>query len=440
MLNDGTATGLVTGPSPTRDRRFLDDFGTLSSFGALPSGGVERQAGTAADGEQRRWLESWLRERGFEVVVDGIGNLFGLRTWHPGAPYVLTGSHLDSQPNAGRFDGAYGVLASAHAAWRLSQHVEAVGADRFPLNVAVVDWFNEEGSRFIPSMMGSGVFTGALDLRKALETTDLGGITVEDALADLGFLGDGDAPETAAYAEIHVEQGRILERSGITIGLVDSTWAARKYEVVVTGEQSHTGSTVMTDRKDALAAAAGFIVAARELADAHTHPALHTAVSQLAVEPNSPVVVARQVTMNFDLRSSDLGVVVEADDSIAETVAAIEERYGVHIHRRLTHEWDAQPYQTAGVELAEASARTLGFSNVPIQTIAGHDSTNLKDIVPTVMLFVPSVDGIAHNVGELTHDDDCMDGVSLLTEVLARLCTGELDASDQGRTDTDEEP
>jgi N-carbamoyl-L-amino-acid hydrolase len=431
---------LVTGPSAARDRRFLDDFGTLSSFGALPSGGVERQAGTAADGEQRRWLASWLRDRGFEVVVDGVGNLFGLRTWHPGAPYVRTGSHLDSQPNAGRFDGAYGVLASAHAAWRLSQHVDDVGADRFPLNVAVVDWFNEEGSRFVPSMMGSAVFTGALDLPSALETTDPDGTSVKDALADIGFLGDGIAPDTKAYAEIHVEQGRILERSGITIGLVDSTWAARKYEVVVTGEQSHTGSTVMADRRDALAAAAAFIVAARELADAYTRPALHTAVSQLTVEPNSPVVVARQVTMNFDLRCADHGVVVEADSSIAATVGTIEERYRVRIERRLTHEWDAQPYQAGGVQLAATAARSIGLSNVPIQTIAGHDSTNLKDIVSTVMLFVPSVDGIAHNVGELTNDDDCMDGVSLLTEVLARLCAGELGDSRQGRRDTHEEP
>lgn len=414
----------MSGPQPLRDTRFLDDFATLSTFGALPSGGVERQAATAADGEQREWLAAWLTERGFDVAVDGVGNLYGLETWNPGAPYILTGSHLDSQPNAGRFDGAYGVLASAHAAWRLAQHVDRVGAERFPYNVAVVDWFNEEGSRFVPSMMGSAVFTGKLDADAALATLDHDGTSVRDALAGIGFLGADAPPETVGYAEIHVEQGRGLERDGITIGLVDSTWAARKYEVVVRGEQSHTGSTVMADRKDALAGAAALIVAARELAERHLEPALHTAVSQLQVEPNSPVVVARQVTMNFDLRCADLDVVLEADRSIAATIAEIEDRYRVQIDRRLTHEWAAQEYQAAGVDLGASAADALGLTNVRTQTVAGHDSTNMKDVVPTVMLFIPSVDGIAHNVGELTRDEDCLDGVTLLTEVLARLCSG----------------
>jgi N-carbamoyl-L-amino-acid hydrolase len=414
----------VSGPEPARDPRFLDDFAVLSTFGALPSGGVERQAASAADGEQREWLAAWLTERDFDVVVDGVGNLYGLKTWNPGAPYILTGSHLDSQPNAGRFDGAYGVLASAHAASRLAQHVDSVGAERFPYNVAVVDWFNEEGSRFVPSMMGSAVFTGKLDAGTALATVDHEGTSVRDALAAIGFLGDGTPPVTVGYAEIHVEQGRGLERDGITIGLVDSTWAARKYEVVVHGEQSHTGSTVLADRKDALAGAAAFIVAARELAEQHVRPALHTAVSQLQVEPNSPVVVARQVTMNFDLRCADLDVVLAADRSIAATISEIEDRYRVRIERRLTHEWAAQEYQAAGVELAGAAAETLGLTSVRTQTVAGHDSTNMKDVVPTVMLFIPSVDGIAHNVGELTRDEDCLDGVTLLTEVLARLCSG----------------
>lgn len=416
----------LTGPEPDPTSSFLDDFATLSGFGALPNGGVERQAGTVADGAQRDWLAAWLRERGFTVLVDRIGNLFGVREWHPGAPYILTGSHLDSQPNGGRFDGAYGVLASAHAAWRLARHVDAVGADAFPYNLAVVDWFNEEGARFIPSMMGSGVFTGKLDLDAALATTDLAGVNVHDALAHIGYLGTDDLPEVIGYAEIHVEQGRRLEDAGITIGLVESTWAARKYEVTVLGEQSHTGSTVMADRRDALAGAAAFILQARELAERHTSPALHTAVSQVVVEPNSPVVVAAKATMNFDMRCENLATIVEADRAVDAAIAGIEKRYRVQVIRRLTHEWAPQPYHSAGVDLALDAAERLGLSNVRLQTIAGHDSTNMKDVVPSVMLFVPSVDGIAHNVGELTSDDDCLAGVTLLTEVVARLCAGRL--------------
>lgn len=420
----------LAGPPSTGDRSFLDDFAELSRFGALPNGGVERQAATAADGAQRRWFAGWLTAHGFTVTVDRIGNLYGLKEWHPGAPYLLTGSHLDSQPNAGRFDGAYGVLASAHAAWRVAEHVQEVGPDNFPLNLAVVDWFNEEGSRFAPSMMGSSVFTGKLAPASALATTDLAGVSVEQALVEIGHLGSDEPPEIAAYAEIHVEQGRRMEDGGITIGLVDATWSARKYRVTVTGEQSHTGSTVMGDRRDALAGAAAFILLARDLADRHAEAALHTAVSQMVVEPNSPVVVASRVTMNFDMRCARLAVVAEADQVVADAITEIEDRYRVEVHRELTHEWDAQPYPVEGVALARTAAEALGLRHDLIQTVAGHDSTNLKDVVPTVMLFIPSVDGIAHNVGELTSDEDCLAGVDLLTEVLARMCRGDFRKTD----------
>ena len=232
----------MSGDLSPAEQGFLDDFATLSSFGATPGGGVDRQAGSTADLAQRAWFAQWLSERGFSVRTDDIGNLFGVLEWIPGAPVVLTGSHLDSQPLGGRYDGAYGVLASAHAAHRLNQKV-ASGQWTPSRNLAVVDWFNEEGSRFTPSMMGSSVFTGKLTGAQALATTDAQSITVAEALA--GTLGERWSAPVESYAEIHVEQGRVLEDSGITIGLVTATWAAQKFDVVVTGEQSHTGSTVM---------------------------------------------------------------------------------------------------------------------------------------------------------------------------------------------------
>jgi N-carbamoyl-L-amino-acid hydrolase len=404
---------------------FIADFTSLSLIGATPGGGVHRLAATAEDGQLRTWLHSWLESRDFTVTVDAVGNMYGLFEWTPGAPFVLVGSHLDSQPLAGRFDGAYGVLAAAHAAVRVRNHFRSTGVTP-PFNLAVVNWFNEEGARFQPSMMGSAVFTGKMSAEQVLGITDPDGISVMQALTDIGYQGQDVAPETAAYAEIHIEQGRHLEADGVAIGLVHATWAAHKYSAVVRGEQAHTGSTVMADRRDALVGASRLVVALRDLADTFAPAALHTSVGQLFALPNSPVVVASEVRMVLDLRSADAEVLAEADARLHEEVAAIEKRDGVQIELTKAHFWGVQSYQPEGVELARGSADDLGLSSQLMMTLAGHDSTNLKDVVPTVMLFVPSVDGVSHNEGELTRDEDALAGVRMLTEVVARLCQGEL--------------
>ncbi|QUH04041.1 M20 family metallo-hydrolase [Saccharopolyspora erythraea] len=417
--------GIDSEQAAVDDEAFLADFAALSAIGATESGGVERQAATDADRATKVWLGDWLRQRGFEVRVDAIGNLFGLLEWTPGAPYILMGSHLDSQPCAGRFDGAYGVLAAAHAAVRLRDRI-AGSPEPPPFNVAVVNWFNEEGSRFQPSMMGSGVFTGKLDLAEALSTPDSDGVSVQQALEEIGFAGTGQMPEIAGYAEIHVEQGRELEAEGVTIGLVESNWAAHKYRVVVRGEQAHTGSTAMEERRDALLGAARLVVAARELIDHAPPRRLHTSVGQLTVTPNSPVVVAREVKLHLDLRSPDQEVLEEADRRLRAEFARIEREAQVEIEVAKAHFWEIEPYQPAGVSMAEAIAGELGLSRRRMLTLAGHDSTNMKDIVPTVMLFVPSAQGIAHNEFEYTSDADLLAGVTMLTEVASRMCRGDL--------------
>lgn len=181
-----------------RDTAFVQDFHTMSAFGATENGGVDRQAATIPDGEQRRWLTGLLEEHGFTVKFDRAGNQWGLYEAVPGAPFVVVGSHMDSQPTAGRYDGAYGVLAAAHAAFRLVERWKA-GAPAPRFNLAVVNWFNEEGSRFKPSMMGSSVYTGKLDLEEALNTRDAAGVTVRDALDAIGCRGsfEGRRPPTA---------------------------------------------------------------------------------------------------------------------------------------------------------------------------------------------------------------------------------------------------
>lgn len=406
------------------DTRFLEDFRSMSAFGATPSGGVDRQAATEPDIAQRRWLADLLEEKGMRVVYDRIGNQFGLVERVPGAPYVVVGSHMDSQPTAGRFDGAYGVLAAAHAVDRAARSDEAEGTSP-EYNLAVVNWFNEEGSRFAPSMMGSAVYTGKLPLETALAVRDRAGVSVGEALAPTGFLGETDGPEAAFCAEIHIEQGRVLERSGTTIGLVEACWAARKYRVVVNGEQAHSGATVMEDRRDALLGASLLVVAARELADRFPG-VLHTAVGSMDVYPNSPVVVASKVELLLDLRADDEEVLAEADRILREQVIRVEETAKVSVDLHLSHAWGIDPYQPEGVSLARSGAERLGLSHQRIRTVAGHDSVNMKGHVPTVMLFVPSVEGISHNEGEYTEDGDMLAGLAMLTEVVRRLGAGEL--------------
>ncbi|WP_404320744.1 M20 family metallo-hydrolase [Arthrobacter luteolus] len=409
----------------TSNSSFLSDFAVMSSFGATAGGGVDRQAGTAEDHATRAWFSTWLADHGLTEAVDPAGNQFGLAELVPGAPWVLLGSHLDSQPLAGRYDGAYGVLAAAHAVVRAAAAAEA--GELVPVfNLAVVNWFNEEGSRFTPSMMGSGVFTGKLPLETARATSDLASTTVAQALGSPSAPGTAPTLDSVArYAEIHIEQGRILEETGTQVGIVDKTWAAAKYRVTVDGDQSHTGSTRMTDRRDALYGAALVIAAARDLTDEFEPGLLHSSVSQLQVLPNSPVTIARQVIMNLDLRSPDESVLSRAMDLLDKRIADAEARSRTEISLALTHQWGLNPYQPAGVRLGRAAAEALGFSHRDIMTVAGHDSTNLKDHVPTVMLFVPSVDGISHNEAEFTRDEDAVRGVELLTEVARRLVRGD---------------
>lgn len=417
--------------SPEQDTAFLDDFTAMSTFGATEAGGVDRQAATAAYGQARKWFASWLGARGFRVERDRIGNLFGFLEITPGAPYVLVGSHLDSQPRGGKFDGAYGVLAAAHAADRVRNRYQRTGA-RAAVNIAVVDWFNEEGSRFQPSMMGSAVFTGKLDLENALSTCDLAGVTVGEAMAGIEELGSNpvgsESVAVAAYVEIHIEQGKTLEKEATAIGLVTSTWAANKYEVEVLGAQSHTGATDMEDRQDALYGAALVVAAVREIADVFPGQ-LHSSCGQLTVFPNSPNAVAGKVQMHLDLRTSDDPILIEAEELLRQRCAAIEVKANVKVERRRTHSWSANYYPPEGVELARRTAEDLGLSHMEIRTRAGHDSTNMKDLVPTVMLFVPSAGGISHSELEYTADADLRNGVAMVTELLARISTGELASS-----------
>lgn len=428
-----TATGTpgnfsILGTSGIGDA-FLADFTSMSRNGATPGGGVDRQAGTIADGQNRNWFRGLVEGYGFTVHYDEVGNQFALLELVPGAPYVAVGSHLDSQPRAGRFDGAYGVLAGAHAAKVIAELV-ATGQLIAKFNIVVINWFNEEGCRFKPSMMGSSVFTGKMTAQHALDTTDKNGVTVREALEGIDMIGDFKL-DVVAYVEMHIEQGRRLEDAGVTIGLVESTWGANKYEFTVRGEQGHTGATLIADRKDALFAAASMIVAAREVAEQFTDDdgMVITSCGEISVFPNSPVVVASDVQLLIDVRATSSQRLAAADAELFTRFADIERRSRCTIERGAEHIWASKEYDARGIELARAAADSLGLSHQVMRTLAGHDSTNMKDLVPTIMLFVPSVDGISHSEAEFTKDDDMVAGLRLLTEVLRRVAGGEFVAA-----------
>ncbi|NNG20555.1 M20 family metallo-hydrolase [Naumannella sp. ID2617S] len=405
---------------------FLESFAEVSRIGATEAGGVERQAATNADGELRAWFRGFAERHDWQTRIDGIGNLYALVELSPGAPYVFVGSHLDSQPRGGKYDGAYGVIAALHAAERLQARAEQQpGAAAY--NLAVVDWFNEEGGRFQPSIMGSSVFAGIMDRDTMLQVTDLAGTSVREALTAIDALGSDEPPQPAAYAEIHIEQGRILEREGIGFGVVDSTWYTQKLDIEVTGEQSHTGATLMADRHDALYVASRVITMLHDICDEFEPEALMSSVGYFTVEPNSPIVVNRYVRMVGDLRSNDPEIVQAARDRLVQRFDALQRETGVEVSAR---DFDVRPklyYPNEGVELAEKVAADAGVEVRRMQTMAGHDSVPMNTVVPTVMLFIPSVDGVSHCEREFTRDEDLVAGVDFLTRVVWELLQGRLD-------------
>ncbi|MBO0896199.1 M20 family metallo-hydrolase [Arthrobacter sunyaminii] len=409
----------------TSPQAFLKDFHDVATIGATPANGVDRQAATAEDKQTREWFAAYAETRGWEVRVDGIGNMFALVELVPGAPYVLIGSHLDSQPLGGRFDGAYGVIAGLHAASRITERLET--GDGTPVfNLAVVNWFNEEGGRFAPSIMGSSVFAGLMDEDAMLQVRDLAGVSVQEALSGIGYLGTDQRPEVASYAEIHIEQGRILEREQLPLGAVDYSWYTQKLDIEVLGEQSHTGATAMADRHDALVAASKVILLVHDVTQKFAEEALVSSVGRMTLEPNSPIVVARRVHLVADLRSASPEIVSEARASLLADIEAIAREHDITINVNDFDIRGIQYYPEEGLELAEKVASELGLGVRRIQTMAGHDSVALNRIAPTVMLFIPSVDGVSHCEREFTRDEDMVAGLDALTELGWKLVHGAL--------------
>ena len=366
----------------------------MAKIGATPKGGVCRLALTDLDMQARDLFVTWCKQAGCTVKVDRMGNIFARR---PGrneslAP-VGTGSHLDSQPTGGRFDGVYGVLAGLEVIRTLNDH--GIETER-PVEASV--WTNEEGSRFAPAMVASGVYAGVFTLEYGLSRADVDGKTMGEELARIGYAGTepvGGRP-VHAFFETHIEQGPILENEGQTIGVVTDAQGQRWYELVLTGQDSHAGPTPMSSRRDALLGAARVIQLVNEIGLAHAPLAVST-VGMLNVHPNSRNVIPGKVFLTVDFRCPDNAQLTQMDAELRAGVAKIAVAGKLEHDLKQIFQYDCVHFDESCVEMVRAGAKRLGYTTRDIVSGAGHDACYMSKVTPTAMVFVPCIGGISHN-------------------------------------------
>ncbi len=365
----------------------------LARIGGTPKGGVCRIALTDLDRQGRDLFVQWAREAGCSIRVDAIGNIFARRAGADDslAP-VMTGSHIDTQPTGGKFDGNYGVMAGLEVVRTLN----AAGVrTRAPIEVAV--WTNEEGSRFVPVMMGSGVFAGAFTLEHALAQRDAQGVSVAEALAAIGYAGQASAaPAVGAYFEAHIEQGPVLENHERVIGVVQAALGQRWYDVTVQGMEAHAGPTPMELRQDALLAASALVAEVNRIA-LDRLPHARGTVGSLEVHPNSRNVIPGRVKLSVDLRAPDDAQLLDMDAALRAACARIAAERGLAIDVEQVVYFPPQPFTPHLVEAVRANAADLGYSCMDVVSGAGHDAVYVARVAPAAMVFVPCADGISHN-------------------------------------------
>jgi len=399
-------------------KRLWQSLMELATIGATPRGGVRRLALTDLDRQGRDLVVRWLRETGARIEIDGAGNVFAIRPGRDSSrPVVLTGSHVDTQPSGGKFDGNYGVLAGLEVLRTLN----AAGvATEKPVGVAI--WTNEEGSRFVPVMGGSGAFAGVFPLSHLLQQRDIDGTSFGDALQRIGYAGDTPVGGRAldAYFEAHIEQGPILEREDRVIGVVTGALGQRWYDCVWSGQDSHAGPTPMETRRDALRGAARLVESVNAIALRHG-PDGRATVGFMQVSPNSRNVVPGRVAMSVDMRHPDDDALVSMDGELREAATAIATDLALACDLRQVDQFPASRFDGACVAAVRRAARDLGLSNRDIVSGAAHDAIYDGRVAPAAMIFVPCKDGISHNEIEDAQPDHLEAGANvLLHAMLAR--------------------
>jgi N-carbamoyl-L-amino-acid hydrolase len=388
----------------------------LARFGASDGGGVDRQALSDAEIPARACLVDWARAIGLEASTDPVANLFlSYPGSDPDLPPMLVGSHIDTQPTGGKFDGAFGVLAALES-------VEAIIARglRPRRTIDVVAWMNEEGSRFAPGMMGSGVFCGARQLGDIVGISDKAGITVETELrkvlaAEPRLPRRQQGMKAAAYLEAHIEQGPVLELQKKSIGVVTGMQGKRTFRVQVDGEENHAGTSPRSVRRDALVSAVDI---ARALEDAlwDREDIVRFTIGMFTVSPNAPSVVPARVVFSIDLRHPEAEKLRDIGDRIPTICRASAGRCEVTV-TELLHERPLE-FPLSIRQTIRSISSDLGISCMDIASGAGHDARYLHYVCPTGMIFIPCKGGISHNPAESVLEQDAADGARVLAEAV----------------------
>lgn len=405
-------------------RRLWDRLEALGEIGAIhgPDGerGCARLALTDADREGRDLVVGWMRDLGLDVSIDAIGNVVATRPGtDPTAAPVMTGSHIDTVATGGRFDGNLGVLAGLEVIETLAQHDVTT---RRPISVAF--FTDEEGARFAPDMLGSLVYVGGMALEDALDVRAADdGARLGDELARIGYAGPTPCPAAsapAAYVELHIEQGPVLEDEGVTIGVVEGVQGISWTELTISGRSAHAGTTPMRMRRDPLWVAAEITAFVRRLTAELGGSQVGT-VGRVDVHPNLVNVVASRVTMTVDLRNTEEAALRDAEARLAAEVDRLAAAEQVTVERRSLARFEPVAFDPATVDLVEATARRLGHSTRRLPSGAGHDAQMLARVCPTAMIFTPSAGGLSHNIAEYTHPDDITAGADVLLQTILAL-------------------
>ena len=392
-------------------KRLQHTLEEMAKIGATPNGGVQRLTLSDEDKQARDLFVQWLKELDLEVRIDEMGNIFGTRRGKDNdlAP-VMSGSHIDSQPKGGRFDGILGVMGPLEVMRVL--HENNIQTRR---PITIVAWTNEEGTRFAPAMMCSGVWAGALDRDWIYDRTDINGLRFEDELIRIGYKGETPAKKSdvRAYYEYHIEQGPVLEKQGITIGAPKGIVCLHWYDIYLEGEANQVGPTPMEGRHDALCAAAEMILKVNELPDRMKGNLVAT-VGEIQNEPNSRNIIPDKVHFTVDIRSWDDDLAIRAWELVKKDFQDIANQRGCPIRIEETWRVEHSPFDEKLVQNILNTADNLGYSSLHMVSGAGHDASYMNQIAPTAMIFVPSIGGRSHVEIENTTWEDCEAGANVL--------------------------
>ncbi|HZB41637.1 MAG TPA: Zn-dependent hydrolase [Ilumatobacter sp.] len=401
--------------------RLLARIEALAEIGAVhgPEGerGCARLALTDADRDGRDLVVTWMRDLGLDLSIDAIGNVVASRPGRdPGLPLVMTGSHIDTVRTGGRFDGNLGVLAGLEVLETLI--TSQIETER---GVAVGFFTDEEGARFAPDMLGSLVYVGGMALETALDVTAADdGVRLGDELARIGYAGPVPCPSTAfphCFVELHIEQGPILENEGVDIGVVTGVQGISWTEVTIAGQSAHAGTTPMRMRRDPGYAAARIVTFVRDLTAELGEPQVAT-VGRLDLSPDLVNVVPALATFTVDLRNTDEPTLQIAEQRMADELERLASAERVTVTTRSLARFEPVEFDAGMVDLVEDVAKTLGCSTRRMPSGAGHDAQMLARVCPTAMIFVPSVNGLSHNIAEYTAPEDLERGADVLLHVI----------------------